>query len=73
MGLTGNCKGGRSCLIRWHGEELRAQHRSGADALQLPLVPRFRFRARLTAGVRRQRREGKNSKDDLFMQEERPA
>jgi hypothetical protein len=33
-----------------------------ADALQRPLVPRFRFRARLTASVRRRRRRGKNHK-----------
>src|SRR5262249_12301303 len=29
-----------------------AEHRTGADALQLTLVPRFSFRARLSAGVR---------------------
>ena len=33
--------------------EVFTQSRTGADALQLTLVPRFSFRARLTAGVRR--------------------
>jgi hypothetical protein len=31
-----------------------AEQGSGADALQLTLVPRFSFRARLTAGVGRE-------------------
>jgi hypothetical protein len=33
------------------GGGLNKYHRPGADALQLTLVPRFSFRARLTAGV----------------------
>jgi hypothetical protein len=52
--------------VLWNVEEgvqqgaVRAEPRTGADVLQLTL--RFSFRARLTAGVRRQRRGGKNYK-----------
>jgi len=35
--------------------------------------PSLRLLARLRRSVGCQRREGKNSKDDLFMQEEMPA
>jgi hypothetical protein len=34
-----------------------AEQGSGADALQLPLVPRFSFRAPLTAGDKRLKRK----------------
>ena len=44
--------------------------RRGADCFQRPLVSRSRFQQQLTPSVGRQRREGKNSKDDLFMEEE---
>src|SRR4029453_12294717 len=52
-----------SASVRWMGEagiaaSSRAEPGTGADALQRPLVPRFRCRARLTAGVRRQLKEG---------------
>jgi len=50
--------GGARGYLRWDASrpELvnRAEQSTAADALQLTLVPRFSFRARLTAGVRRQ-------------------
>jgi len=41
-----------ACGVSIGGSEHRAEQATGADALQLTL--RFSFRARLTAGVRRQ-------------------
>ena len=43
------------------------------DCLQPPRLRRSRFRQQVSASVGRQWRKGKNSKDDLFMQEEMPA
>jgi hypothetical protein len=44
------------------GDSILAEPSTGADALQLTLVPRFSFRARLTAGVRLPKR-GKIQRD----------